>query len=982
MTQEPNHALLEKFFDQALSLDSPDRESWLKTVRQSHPGLHGPLLSLLKAHTTRSAFLTREPAGILTKAPCEAPSTIAHYTLEELIGEGVSGKVFRALDNHLKRPVAIKWIPDKGSRHEIFQRNVQQEAELLASLEHPNIAAIYGVEHSDRDHAIVMEYIDGHTLEERLQQGPLPLDEAIKMAASISHALEAAHAKRIVHRDLKPENIKINSRHEIKVLDFGLSALITDLHGLPVEPAVGEETLPEKTSASLLTQTAVIMGTLPYLSPEQARGRPLDQRSDIWSFGCVLFEMLTGKCLFQGQDPVETLSNILKAEIPWETLPPETPKKVRWLLEKCLRRDFQRRLPDIGAARLDLEDTLLELEEASPQLSPLHSFPQKRAMKGAIAWGLAGAILLFLSITYWPVVLDETRIEANSSIPQTPLTLPIYFTEPTDETIDLRYLLVTPKNRSLIIRSHNGLWEHPLDHFGKTKRLYPEFVQEPFFSPEGDHIAYVEKNKLLIHSLTNNQRTVVSILKSNVTPNHGGGLWKSNGDLIFNTGDEGLYQVNLHSHEEAFLILPTTSKDDNFHEATALPDQKGVLFITHRRHHAIDTVTLWSEETGRKDLLELTGHNLRNPTYAPSGHVVFVVRNASKKGLWAFPFDLDTLTRTGDIFNVSDEASGGLAISSDNTLIFTRNKPSHPFRLRWLHPEGDPAAYLEGTLDRTWISGMDLSSDQKHLLFGDSNDISLHFWQHNFARKTSSRIKSRSSVNRIGNPLWTLDNQLIYNEWDALGVRTLLTGLNYADSPQTLCPGYPVNTSSSGRFTLIQGLPRWGRHSYIDMESEQRAPQPFPPHLDDMWNPTLSHDERWMAFVSGEQRKDDAVYVVGFPDASIRYVINQGHKAIHPFWHPTQNTLFYIDPDGNALYSTDFRPDPAPAFSPPVKVLDLPANIFLGNTYTPHMMLYVSTNDRFLYIENQAKPESISQRIQEPDALLIQNWYHTLGLSQ
>ena len=336
MTQESDHALLEKFFDQALSMDSADRESWLKTVKQSHPGLHGPLLSLLEAHTTQSAFLTREPVGILTQAPCEAPAVIGHYTLEALIGEGVRGKVFRALDNHLKRPVAIKWIPDKGSGHEIFQHNVQQEAELLASLEHPNIASIYGVEHSDRDHAIVMEYIDGHTLAERLQQGPLPLDEAIKMAISISHAVEAAHAKGIVHRDLKPGNIKINSRNEIKVLDFGLSALITDLYGLPVEPAAGEETLPEKTSASLLTQTAVIMGTLPYLSPEQARGRPLDQRSDIWSFGCVLFEMITGKCLFQGQDPVETLSNILKMEIPWEALSADTPENLRWLLEKCL----------------------------------------------------------------------------------------------------------------------------------------------------------------------------------------------------------------------------------------------------------------------------------------------------------------------------------------------------------------------------------------------------------------------------------------------------------------------------------------------------------------------------------------------------------------------------------------------------------------------------------------------------------------------
>jgi len=981
MTQESDHAMLEKFFDQALSLDSADRESWLKTVKQSHPGLHGPLLSLLKAHTTQSAFLTREPAGILTQAPFEAPAAIAHYTLEALIGEGVSGKVFRALDKHLKRPVAIKWIPDKGSEHEIFQHKVQQEAELLASLEHPNIASIYGVEHSDRDHAIVMEYIDGHTLAERLQQGPLPLDEAIKMAVSISHAVEAAHAKGIVHRDLKPGNIKINSRNEIKVLDFGLSALITDLHGLPVAAASGDTSMQQDETASLLTQTAIIMGTLPYLSPEQARGRPLDQRSDIWSFGCVLFEMLTGKILFTGQDPVETLSNILKMEIPWEALPADTPKNLRWLLEKCLRRDVQRRLPDMGAARIDLEDILLQWQHASD--FEYRSTPQSiQPRRGLLPWSIAGLACIILCCVIWlsrPHTPSATQKEAQA---QPTLSLPIYFTESDHILSRFTQFLLTPRSDRLILRTQKGILVHPLDHVGPTAQLNHHFVQEPFISPEGDRIAYLDKNKLYLHSLETHERTVLCNINGNEAPNHGGGLWRANGELIFNTGDQGLFKVQINGHEPPELVLPTTDQDDNFHEANALPEGRGLIFITHRRHHAIDTVTIWSEETGRKELLQLKGYNLNNPVYAPSGHILFYIMSARKMGLWAFPFDLATLTRTGEIFKVTDKASFGFAVSAQNTLIYHFKKPIPTFRLRWIQDDGTLGSYLEGTLDRQWISGLDISPDQKHILFGANEDLSSHFWQYDIARQTSSRIRSFQNMNWLASPHWLNQKQIVFRLWDDQGVRTFFGGTDYTDKQTLLSPGHVVAVSKSGRYVLVQGYPRWGRHAFIDMESENRSPQPFSSHLDDVWNPALSHDNQWMAFVSGEQRKDDSVYVVGFPDASIRYVINQGYRAIHPFWHPSRNTLYYIDPEAQILYNTHFMPEPAPAFTPPAKVIDLPKNMFYGNRYFPRIMTHVPATGQFLYIERQLGDAASNEGSRQPDAILVQNWNQNLELTR
>lgn len=981
MTQEAGHALLEKYFDQALSLDSAARESWLKTVKQSYPSLHVPLLALLKAHTTQSAFLTREPAGILTKPPCEAPATIAHYALEELIGEGGSGKVFRALDNHLKRPVAIKWIPDKGSGHEIFQHNVQQEAELLASLEHPNIAAIYGVEHSDRDHAIIMEYIDGHTLAERLQQGPLPLDEAIKMAASISHAVEAAHAKGIVHRDLKPGNIKINSNNDVKVLDFGLSALITDLNGLPVAAASGENSMQQDETASLLTQTAIIMGTLPYLSPEQARGHPLDQRSDIWSFGCVLFEMLTGKSLFTGQDPVETLSNILKMEIPWEALPADTPENLRWLLEKCLRRDVQRRLPDMGAARIDLEDILLQWKHASD--SGYRSTPQSiQPRHGLLPWSIAGLTILVLCGVFWLSRPHTPSATQKLSQAQPALSLPIYFTERDDVLSPFTQYLLTPQSDRLILRTQKGILVHPLDHVGPTVQLNHHFVQEPFISPEGDRIAYLDRNKLYLHSLETQERTVLCNINGNQAPNHGGGMWRANGELIFNTGDQGLFKVQINGHEPPELVLPTTDQDDNFHEANALPEGLGLVFITHRRHQAIDTVTLWNEETGRRELLQLPGYNLSNPVYAPSGHILFYIWSKGKMGLWAFPFDLATLTRTGEIFKVSDKASFGFAVSAQNTLIYNFKKNLPTFRLRWIQNDGTPGPYLEGTLDRQRISGLDISPDQNYILFGANEDLSSHFWQYDIARQTSSRIRSYKSMNWQVSPHWLNQKQFVFSLWDDQGVRTFISGTDYTGKQTLLSPGLVVAVSKSGRYVLIQGYPRWGKHSFIDMESEKRSPQPFSSHLNDVWNPALSHDDQWMAFVSGEQRNDDSVYVVGFPDASTRYVINQGHRATHPFWHPGRNTLYYIDPDAQILYNTHFMTEPAPAFTPPAKVIDLPQNMFYGNQYFPHIMTYAPCTDQFLYIESQLRDEASNQRSRQPDAILIQNWDQNIEVSR
>jgi serine/threonine protein kinase len=276
-------------------------------------------------------------------------TVLGGYEVRDLIGAGGMGEVYKGRDTKLNRSVAIKILPEHFAQDADRLARFKREAQLLASLNHPNIAAIYGFEESNGIHALVLELVDGPTLADRVALGPIPLDEALPMALQIADALEAAHAQGIVHRDLKPANIKLRPDGTIKVLDFGLAKAMT---GEPLSTPGQSLTI-----TSPATQHGVILGTAAYMSPEQARGRPVDKRCDIWAFGGVLYEMLTGRRAFDGDDVSDTLANVLKSDPDWSALPPGTPQNIRRVLRRCLEKDPRRRLHDIADARVDLEES-------------------------------------------------------------------------------------------------------------------------------------------------------------------------------------------------------------------------------------------------------------------------------------------------------------------------------------------------------------------------------------------------------------------------------------------------------------------------------------------------------------------------------------------------------------------------------------------------------------------------------------------------
>ena len=280
-------------------------------------------------------------------------TTISHYKVLEKIGEGGMGVVYRATDTKLNRDVALKILPEQFASDSQRMGRFQREAQVLASLSHANIGHIYGIEDAGATKALVLELIEGPTLADRIAQGPIPVEEALKIALQITEGVEAAHEKGIIHRDLKPANIKITPEGQVKILDFGLAKALegevppTDISHSP-------------TLSQAATQAGVLLGTAAYMSPEQARGKPVDKRTDIWAFGVVLYEMLTGRRIFEGEDVTDTLASVLKSDPEWKALSAETPAVVRRLLQRCLMRDAQRRLRDIGEARITIEEYLAD----------------------------------------------------------------------------------------------------------------------------------------------------------------------------------------------------------------------------------------------------------------------------------------------------------------------------------------------------------------------------------------------------------------------------------------------------------------------------------------------------------------------------------------------------------------------------------------------------------------------------------------------
>jgi tRNA A-37 threonylcarbamoyl transferase component Bud32 len=403
---------------------------------------------------------------------------IGHYEVLALIGKGGMGEVWKARDRKLQRDVAIKALPDEFVRDAERLSRFEREARLLASVNHPHIATIHGLEESGDSRFLILELIDGETLADQLKRGAVSEDESLQIALQIAQALEAAHEKGVVHRDLKPANVKITPEGRVKVLDFGLAKI----H----EPYANSQNMSHSpTLSALQTGAGVILGTAAYMSPEQARGKNVDRRADIWAFGCLLYEMLTGRQAFPNEETVsDTLAGILKGEPDWKALPARTPARIRTLLERCLRKDPRRRLPDIGAARIEIEDAL-----ATPE--PIGQLAAAAPRRNVAALGASiAALLIAVFLAIW--VLRTTETEAP--VARFDLLLPgLISVNPTGQTL-------SPDGKKLaIVAGPSGdrrIWIRPLDSTVAQPLAATDGAERLAWSANSEHVAFFAQGKL------------------------------------------------------------------------------------------------------------------------------------------------------------------------------------------------------------------------------------------------------------------------------------------------------------------------------------------------------------------------------------------------------------------------------------------------------------------------------------------------------
>ena len=606
--------------------------------------------------------------------------TISHYRITGKLGAGGMGEVYRATDSKLDRDVAIKVLPESFAQDKERLARFEREAKVLASLDHPNIGAIHGVEDADGKRCLILQLIEGETLTERLRTGAMPIDEALDVCKQIAEALEAAHEKGVIHRDLKPGNIKITPDGKVKVLDFGLAkAAIADSAVAPSDNSQSP------TLTADYTRPGVILGTAAYMSPEQARAKPVDKRSDIWSFGCVLYECLTGKCLFRGEDVTDTLATVIKGEPQWTDLPAETPHIIRVLIRKCLVKDRKGRLRDIGDALVDLEKAIADPNWGveSGQLSSAGS--SQGISKGVLAAVFVATALISAFVTW--LVNSPKKI---SPPPSRRAEINLHGTNLLRTTSRSAFAL-SPTDPILVYVSEDGLRLRHLDKEGDEKVPLTEGGFSPFFSPNGEWIGFLKDRRLLRVNL--NKGAPIPI--SELTVFNLGVSWSESNDIVFSSRSFGLMRVDVDVGDP--VPLTTLAEGESAHaHPQCLPGGTHVLFMVETGSTFLTSrggnIAVCEIKTGRHTLLSAPFNNdCTFARYVRSGHLLYV----RGSDLYAVQFNLAKFEAIGkpkvleSNISVTPSGTAQFSVSDDGNLVYLPAAPPQTKALTWIHTDGN-----------------------------------------------------------------------------------------------------------------------------------------------------------------------------------------------------------------------------------------------------------------------------------------------------
>ena len=853
------------------------------------------------------------------------------YEVTAKIGEGGMGEVYQARDTTLDRDVALKVLPEAFTADPDRLVRFQREAKVLASLNHPNIGAIHGLESSGDTQALVLELIEGPTLADRIAEGPIPVDEALTIAKQIADGLEAAHEKGIIHRDLKPANVKLKPDGTVKVLDFGLAkAVASDASGTSA-------TTSATMSITGATQMGMVIGTAAYMAPEQAKGKPVDKRVDIWAFGVVLLEMLGGKRVFGGETASETLAAVMLQEPDWDRLPTDLPSKLDNLVRRCLEKDPRERVRDIGDVRLVMQGAF-ETTEPSPFVTATPS--DLVIWKRPIAW---------LSVSLLSVALVLAVIALRSPRLELPITR---FVEPSAERMHIlaRAVAISPDGRYLAYSANNELYLRRFDLPHAEAIPGTENATAPFFSPDGQWIGFFTESEIKKVALTGGAPFTVCAVTNGLD-----GAWTEDDTIVFGiVGPTDLYQVSAQGGiPEALTTRDDPTSDHDFPDF--LPGGDVMLFSVAPDGLNFDEgrIVAQSLSTGERRVVIDGGFY---PRWLASGHLVY----ARGGGLFVVPFDPGTLEVEGDpVEIVSDvlQSSGGAhySTSREGSLVYVSGGIVSGFpEMAAVSIARDGTETMLPGAPGDFASGR-MSPDGTRMAVMVASVANLDLWISDVARGTLSRLTTSPGFD--SNPMWTLDGSGVVfasersGEWalyrqsvDGRGdAEQLLEIPGSADlSPDSWTPdgtklvfSYRLLDSSSDVGVLaIDSGGEWS--PLLSSPAVER-------HGD------VSSDGAWITYESNETGVSE-IYVEQFPDLGLKTQVSTGGGQ-SPKWSPDGDEIFYRSLHTGALMVVQIGREPTLTVDSPIVITD--EYYGLSSSYPFRFRMYdvFPDGERFLMFE-------------------------------
>jgi eukaryotic-like serine/threonine-protein kinase len=890
--------------------------------------------------------------------------TFSHYRILAKLGAGGMGEVYRARDEQLGREVAVKVLPQTFAREPERMARLRREAQVLASLNHPNVAAIYGLEETPDGLFLILELVPGQTLAERLKgtlpaadgpastldhrRVPLPVNEVLEISKQVAEGVEAAHEKGVIHRDLKPGNIKLTTDEKVKILDFGLAKAMA-------EDSSVSSISDSPTLTTPATRAGMLLGTAAYMSPEQARAKSVDRRADIWAFGCVVYEMLAGKQAFEGETVSDALAAVLRGEPDWSALPRDTPRRIRQLLARCFEKDPRRRLRDIGDARLEIEEAIAKPEVAEEAVAPVAA-PKARPL-ARLPWAIAGLLLgVAATAAVWYAVKPRVQLAPTVS-----LSFSLPAGQPFDQTA--YNIAISPDGTEAAFVAGNPrvaqIYLRRLNEFAAKPVAGTQGGKQPFFSPDGQSLGFSANGKLEKVAISGGPPQVLCDVES-----FGGAAWSPDGMIYFSSlpasqGESGallqvpasggiprqIYKTELGAVQHALPAL--------------LPGGKKLLFTVFKGFSAEEaSIAVLSLDTGKWETLIENG---TDPHYVQPGYLVF----ARQGTLWAAPFDPSQAKISGAptpvLAGVMASTSFGtdqFDTSQNGVLVYIPGASAEPERVVTALDRSGKARTL--TAEKRPYEDLSLSLDG-HYLAMTLEGPQWSIWTYDLTRRVLTRLTLEGD-NR--DPFWTPDGQhVVYTS-----LRNKKWGLYERAADGT---GQERELYSSNNWVMAVSFSPDGKLlAFIEVNPSTRAdifilpmegdhkPQPFVQTPATDWFPEFSPDGRWIAYESDESGRSE-VYVQPYPGLGGRLQISS-EGGSRPVWNHNGRELYYIN---------EKKVMAVPILGSPAFTAGTPRVLFEADFYTSGHYYDISPDSLQFYFIKDVSPSS-----PPTEANVILNW--------